>query len=212
MATKNKFELTRENRFIFTRDAKFSIVQRPDGMATLKAYPITFNTLSDDRGGYKVRIMPGSPMQAAQVFAVVDHNFEKPLGVSDVPGLRILPTDDHGIPIEVDLPDTSYARDLQELVAKKIVRGMSFAAIPETVESHETEESGQRIVNFDRFCFDEVTFTAIPAFSSTSVEIKDPTEDEEKCGDAPITLQTGHVIRLHKLRLAALAPDQMVRN
>ena len=196
----------RNRRVFFTADSRFTVTKKADGMATLKGYPITFNTLSDDRGGYKVRILPGSASYAMQTFAVINHDYNFPLATTDTGTLRILPPDDYGVPVEIDLPDVSYARDLQELVAKKIVRGMSFAAIPETVESNEKMEAGQKIVEFCKFTTDEFTVTPIPAFLSATVGIAPKPSDEQKENAAMrlSTLQREQEIRLQRLRLDAL--------
>jgi HK97 family phage prohead protease len=196
-------------RFLFTRESKFALVKAGNGVVTLKGYPIVFNQLSDDRGGYFVRIMPGSPSFVQQMFAVTDHDYGKPLGVSDAGSLRTLPSDSYGVPAEIDLPDTTYARDLVELIDKKIVKGMSFAAIPSSVKSHETIEDGKRIVNFDSFCSDEFTVTAIPAFVGTSIGIVGSGEfaSEEARKTAAMrlsTLQREQRLRLQRLMLDAL--------
>lgn len=209
MEAKNKFTLSHKDRHLFTRDSHFTVVKKENGMQTLKGYPITFNTLSDDRGGYKVRIMPGSVALAAQVFAVCNHNYDQPLAVTDNNSLRILPADDKGIPVEIDLPDVSYARDMQTLIADKIVKGMSFAAIPETVKSHETTENGQRIVNFDSFTTDEFTVTAIPSFVSTTIDIAPPAaspsgEEKKNAAMRLCKLEREQTIRLQRLRLDVL--------
>jgi HK97 family phage prohead protease len=201
-----------KNRWLFTREAQFSIVDRGNGMKMLRGYPITFNSLSDDRGGYFVRIMPGSPSFSAQIFAVTDHDYGKPLAVNDAGSLRIMREDGIGIPVEIDLPDVSYARDLQTLIAAKIVRGMSFAAIPETVKSHVTMEGGKKIVNFDSFCADEFTVTAIPAFMTSKIEIADaaaaPTAEEKQNAMMRLSsLEREQRFRLQRLKLESLKLD-----
>lgn len=63
------------------------------------------------------------------VRALVNHNPTMVLGRQSAGTLR-LSTDKEGLRFEIELPDTSYARDLKELVARGDVTGASFGFIP----------------------------------------------------------------------------------
>lgn len=69
------------------------------------------------------------------VRALVNHNPTMVLGRQSAGTLR-LSTDKEGLRFEVDLPDTSYARDLKELISRGDVTGASFGFIPgeDTIE------------------------------------------------------------------------------
>lgn len=63
------------------------------------------------------------------VRALLNHNPTMVLGRQSAGTLR-LGTDKEGLRFELDLPDTSYARDLRELVARGDVTGASFGFVP----------------------------------------------------------------------------------
>lgn len=66
---------------------------------------------------------------ATDVRALVNHNPTMVLGRQSAGTLK-LETDDQGLRFEVDLPDTSYARDLRELIGRGDVTGASFGFVP----------------------------------------------------------------------------------
>jgi HK97 family phage prohead protease len=95
----------------------------------LVGYAAVYGSLSADLGGFKERVMPGAFKGAvngtADVRALVDHNPEKLIGRTSANTLK-LSEDAHGLRVEVDLPDTSYANDLKALMKRGDVKGMSF--------------------------------------------------------------------------------------
>jgi HK97 family phage prohead protease len=165
--------LPSDKRLIFTADARFSVNQIAGKPVTLTGYPIVWNALSSDRGGYKVRLLPGSAKPTANVHALYHHEYRDILGDLVSNTLRILPADSYGIPVDIDLPDTSLGRDVCELVRTRRVRGMSFAMVDDPKGKRVTEDS-QTILNVESFEYDEVTITGIAAFLQSSIELKDP--------------------------------------
>jgi hypothetical protein len=63
------------------------------------------------------------------VRALRDHNPSMLLGRQSAGTLRVS-VDSEGLPFEVDLPDTSYANDLRELVERGDLDGASFGFVP----------------------------------------------------------------------------------
>src|SRR4051812_16869948 len=66
---------------------------------TLRGYPIVWGQLSDDRGGYRVRLSRGSAFAAPRVLALWCHDSRVVLGNTANGTLRILPDDDYGVPV-----------------------------------------------------------------------------------------------------------------
>jgi HK97 family phage prohead protease len=174
------FDAKASKHLLFTADAKFA-VKAPTTEApytTLTGYALVWNTLSKDRGGYKVRLKPYSANVMASSLALFHHDNKLVLGNTENGTLRFT-TDSKGLGVEIDLPDTSAGRDAAELVAKKYIRGMSFGMLLDPEPEFEgVEEGGQTILEFSKFWMDEVTITAIPAFADTSVEIADSGDDK----------------------------------
>jgi hypothetical protein len=146
-----------------------------DGPSKLVGYAAVYNSLSADLGGFKERILPGafkgSVVGNTDIRALVDHNSEKLLGRTGNKTLR-LAEDAKRLRIEVDLPDTSYARDVKTLVARGDIRGMSFGFRVPDGGSRFTKESGQTIRELSNIDLREVTVTSIPAYGDTSVQVR----------------------------------------
>lgn len=170
----------------FTSRMTFAAVKKPgQPMPTLVGTAITYGTLSDDRGGYLCRFMAGSAHAVATgpVLALANHDYTTVLG-STANGTLRLTMDANGVNVEIDLPDTSYARDLVTIIDHlqaddKSTMGMSFGMLPGG-EYTEAMENGQMIRNYSSFQFDEVSTTVIPAFTSTTVDAMKSSESSEE--------------------------------
>lgn len=156
---------------------KFAITQRQNGSNTvdgsaetlpmLTGYPIVWNATSGDRGGYVARMATNSAEFSKDgVLALYNHDAGMVLGNTANNSLRVIP-DDYGTRVEIDLPDTTYAKDVAKLVQGGYVAGMSFGMIPQ--EWKDSEEAGQKIRIYSKFLVDEVTVTPIPAFIQTTI-------------------------------------------
>lgn len=159
----------------------FKIAERAnaDGTKTrvLTGYAAKFNSMSCDLGGFKERIIPGafrsSLSSGCDVRALCDHDPAKILARTSEGTLR-LREDDQGLAIEADLPDTSYARDLDANVVHKNVRGMSFGfCVPPDGErwtrDAATDYAIRELTNID---LREVTATSIPAYEATELYVR----------------------------------------
>lgn len=168
-----------DRRILFNDNARFAVAKPSagDGKAiTLTGYAVVWNVLSSDRGGYKVRLKPGSATIAQPAHALFHHDYRLIIGTTENNSLRFTP-DDVGLQVEIDLPDTSAGRDVAELVGKRYVRGMSFAMVS-SPRGVVTSENGQEILDVEAFALDEVTITPIPAFSPTSIDVKANSADQ----------------------------------
>lgn len=103
------------------------------------------------------------------IFATIDHDFKKIIGRSSANTLKLTNKDD-GLYAEVNLPNTTFARDLAESVSRGDIRGMSF--IFETVSDIRFTHDGKPAVEITEAKLHEVTFTAIPCYSQTSAALR----------------------------------------
>ena len=96
----------------------------------LGGYALKFNKLSRNLGGFVEQIAPGALTKTLKdggdVLCRYQHEDGLLLGRTSSGTLR-LSVDDVGLLYEVDMPDTSYARDLAALAARGDVRHSSFA-------------------------------------------------------------------------------------
>lgn len=176
---------------------------------TLTGYAIIWNQLSDDRGGYVVRFAPNSAHFADPTIAVFHHDARLILGNTQNKSLR-LTSDTTGVKVEIDLPATTQAADVATLVDSKYVNGMSFSMLYDDVlETAKKHENGQDIMEVSAFTCDEVTVTAIPSFTATSIQVQngakttdDPAELARTRQAAPERVQ--QAIKLERLHLESI--------
>ena len=101
-----------------------------DGAVRLGGYALKFGKLSRNLGGFVEQIAPTALAKTLRdggdVLCRYQHEDELLLGRT-LSGTLRLSVDDVGLLYEVDLPDTSYARDLAALAARGDVQHSSFA-------------------------------------------------------------------------------------
>lgn len=138
----------------------------------LVGYAAVFNAPSLDLGGFREIVRPGafkrSLADSSQVRALYNHNADQVLGRVGSKTLR-LQEDDKGLRFELDLPPTSYAKDLAALVERGDVSGCSFAfRVLDGGESWSTR-NGETIRELSSVELSEITITASPAYPDTTV-------------------------------------------
>jgi uncharacterized protein len=186
-----------DKRIVFTADARFSITPAEAGKpAVLSGYALVWNTLSEDRGGYKVRLAPKSATFMQPTMALFEHDYRAPIGNTENNTLSIQ-TDEYGAKVEIKLPDTTVGRDVFTLVRDKYLRGMSFH-MGGKIKGKVTKESGVEIFDALGYDVDEVTITGRPAFLDTKIGIKSDS----------YTARTRQALQLQRLTLAGMGlPD-----
>ena len=186
----------------------------PAAIATLRGYAIVWNALSDNRGGYRVRMLPGSATWTTPTHALFNHDWiGGPLGDTRTGTMRVMPADSYGQPIEIDLPATTAGRDVLELVRAGRIAGMSFAmseapwvsngTIIDPAAATKTVENGTTIINVKRVLCDEVSIVGLPAFTGTSIAMKPSSAPYARQGSA-FPNRTQQALQLERLRFEAL--------
>jgi len=165
---------------------------------TLTGHAAVFDTLAELPSHYEAlaRTAFDEALEAeTDVKALVNHNTSLVLGSTRGKTLR-LEVDDRGLAFEVDLPDTSYARDLKELISRNDISEMSFGFIPGKDEwsrgpggrQIRTHTSVKRLL--------DVSPVAYPAYEGTEVFLRARTFHQQP----PKTLR-GQLIRLRAVQL-----------
>ena len=138
----------------------------------LVGYAAVFNAPSHDLGGFREVVRPGAFKRtladSAHVVALNNHNADQVLGRVGSGTLR-LEEDDTGLRFELDLPDTSYARDLSALVQRGDVAGCSFAFSVRPGGELWEDSNGETLRTLTALDLGEITITASPAYPDTSV-------------------------------------------
>ena len=148
---------------------------------TLSGYAIKFNDVTTIGDQFREQVTSDAleGVDMSNTFALFNHDWSSPLGRS---GRNMdLTVDDTGLRVDIDLPNTSMARDLTELVKNDIVGGMSFGfTIADDTWTRDEEMPLRTINKIDRLY--EVTFTPIPAYPTTEVALRNleqaTTEDD----------------------------------
>lgn len=160
----------KERRFLNVQELRVS--KKDDGPSTLKGYAAVFNSLSEDLGGFREKIDPGAfkgALKRSDTRALFNHDSNFVLGRQSAGTLR-LKEDKKGLLMEVDLPDTQFARDLQTSVERGDITQQSFGF---TVKKDSWEEDRDkkevtRTLNEIDELFD-VSPVTFPAYPDTTV-------------------------------------------
>ena len=132
---------------------------------TIVGYASVFNTPTDIGGMFREQIAPGAFADAIgrdDVRALIDHDPSKVLGRNTAGTLR-MSEDKKGLRVEIDMPDTQQARDLQVSMARGDIDQMSFGFQALRQEWDRTDDVPLRTIQ-EATLFDVsvVTFPAYP--------------------------------------------------
>jgi hypothetical protein len=163
----------------------------------LVGYGVVWNSRSVDLGGFREVIAPGAfdrtLKEFPDVFALVEHDTNRVLARTSNGTLKLTP-DSHGLKVEIDPADTTYARDVLALVKRGDVHAMSFRFRPFPGGSSFDTRNALRTITSAQL--KEVSVVASPAYLATEVAVR--ALDEAKRAEAVRVRNT------MRLRLAAL--------
>jgi HK97 family phage prohead protease len=139
----------------------------------LVGYASVFDKESEDLGGFTEFVRPGAFRASlmdgkADPLALVHHLPHLVLGRRSAGTLR-LEEDSKGLAFEIDLPDTSTARDLAVSVERGDIRGASFAfTVRDNGDKWETRDNKvtRELLDVE---LHEITVTPTPAYPDTEV-------------------------------------------
>lgn len=179
----------------FAEDDGLVVETRADGRPVVTGYAVRYNTLSVDLGGFREQILPGAfdkvlnrQRGKGDVVALFNHDPNQLLGRTSS-GTLELASDDKGLRYTVSLPNTELGRMISEMVARKDLRGSSFAfTVDQKGESWAPGEDGKprRSIREVSGLFD-VSVVTHPAYSSSTVAVARRSmeawmqEQEERC-------------------------------
>lgn len=191
-------------------------------LKTLIGYGAMFGVRSEDLGGFVEEIAPGafdeSIASNTDVLARAEHDSRMLLGRRSSGTLRVS-VDDKGLRYEVDLPDTSVARDLAALVERGDVKQSSFAFFIEdrADEEWKTTNDGVPLRILKRVALVDVAPVAQPAYTQTTVSARaldtakgvvkpmKPLKSKPMRADFKTAVQRGQIRGLSEERIAAIA-------
>ena len=142
-------------------------------------------------------ILPGAATRSLrsrnEVKAFINHNSDLTIGSTRAGTLR-LSEDERGVMAEIDLPETSYAKDLSVVVKRGDVAGMSFGF--SVVKDKWNDDYSERTITELRI--HEVSVVSMPAYPATSAMVRALPRlayrtglDVDALSDAITALETG---------------------
>lgn len=146
----------------------------PDGadvMPKITGHAAVFNQLSDDLGGFFEKISPGAFTSSLDndVRALYNHNFDYVLGRTKSGTLKIW-EDSQGLAVEIDPPDTGWARDLVTVMRRGDVNQMSFAFYIKDAQWDKAD--GKKIRTILDVDLVDVSVVAYPAYPQTDASAR----------------------------------------
>ena len=143
----------------------------------LVGYAVVFNSLSDDLGWFREQIRPGAfanSIKTSDIRALWNHNPDYVLGRNRA-GTLMLEEDEKGLRIEINPPDTTWAKDLMQSISRGDVDQMSFGFRTKQDEWDERDPKNviRTLLEVDLFDVSPVTY---PAYPATSIGVRSAKE------------------------------------
>ena len=151
----------------------------------IEGYALTFNTLSNDLGGFKERILPNAldDVDIDDVKCLINHEDRYVIGRTQA-GTLELSVDNKGLKFKCWLPQTSYAKDIYENIDVGNVNECSFHAWylkdnnGKTTGFYWTVEDGDYVMNVEKFeKLIDVSIVTTPAYKDTGVLVAQRSQD-----------------------------------
>lgn len=143
-----------------------------DNGRKIRGYPIIFNSLSQDLGGFQEIVAPEAVNRAldgADIRALVNHDTAKVIGRTRSGTMR-LRKESRGLYMELEPDDEiSYAKDIMRAVARGDVSGMSFAF--RMIEDDWDFNGRIPVRTLLDMTISEVSIVTFPAYQATDVQV-----------------------------------------
>lgn len=151
---------------------EFRVVEGNDNPKII-GHAAMFDQLSEPMFDFREKIAPGAfkkSLKNDDIRALFNHDANYPLGRNKA-GTLMLKEDKEGLYIEIDPPNTTWARDLQESIRRGDVSQMSFGfTVVKDEWEHKKKDSIRTLQEVKLFDVSPVTF---PAYPQTSVAVRD---------------------------------------
>ena len=143
------------------------------GEKKIRGYAAVFDELSENLGGFRERIEPGtfaSTIKEHDIRALINHSPDLVLGRNQA-GTLALKEDSRGLAVVIDPPDTQAARDLVTSIERGDVSGMSFG-FRTLDDSWDEDSEGNIIHTLKSVRLFDVSAVTFPAYPQTDVAVR----------------------------------------
>ena len=152
--------------------------------SVISGYAAVFNSVTEIWEGLNEVILPGAfsdSLANSDIRCLFDHDWSKVLGRTRA-GTLTLEEDERGLKFEVELPNTSIAKDLAESMSRGDINQCSFGFIPtEEKWNYDVDPVLRSVISVELY---EVSIVSLPAYSDTEASLirskQDIQEDIEK--------------------------------
>ena len=179
-STLEKFDAEVRKSSVVKEQREFRMENAEQNGNTIRGYAAVYNSDSEWMGGFYEQIATGAfdGVMDNDVRAYFNHDENLLLGRVSSGTLRIS-TDKRGLFYEVDLPNTTYANDLAELMKRGDVNQSSFAFLIEKDRWEQRDGVTYRIIEKVSRLLD-VSPVSQPAYPDSTSELKRDLETETK--------------------------------
>lgn len=181
---------TEERRYL---PLNFKIEERDGGLKKIVGYAAVFDSMSEDLGGFREKIKKGAFKEAlkkSDARALFNHDRNYVLGRQSS-GTLGLKEDKKGLYVEINPPDTQFARDLMVSIGRGDINQQSFgfSVSKDSWEDLEQDKTPIRTLVEIGELFD-VSPVTFPAYPETQVALRS-LDDARKA--APVSIDTENV-------------------
>jgi HK97 family phage prohead protease len=155
---------------------------RTEGGVTARGYAALYSNTTTIGGAFTEELSPNAfrdSLKDADLRALIDHDSGRIIGRQSAGTLRVN-SDDKGLAVEIDLPDTTDGRDLAVLLERGDITGMSFAMRVEDEEWSEDLSTGLPHRLITRASIYEVSAVSFPAYPDTEIGLRSKEKSEAK--------------------------------
>jgi HK97 family phage prohead protease len=190
--------MEKEIRTFHVDGLKVETRSEEDTSEVIRGYAAVFDSLSQDLGGFREKIAPGAfaeTIKNSDVRALWNHDANYVLGRNGAGTLRLF-EDKKGLGIEIDPPETTFAKDLMISMRRGDVTQMSFGFY---VKDEQWEKiDGENVRTLRKVELFDVSPVTYPAYTNTEVAVRS-LESWKKTEDKPVR----QTLRRHRLNLKA---------
>lgn len=165
--------------------ADYEVREDEAGKVVLVGHAAVFDTLSEPLGGFRERILPGAfadSLKKPNVVALVDHDPQKLLASTKTGRVR-LAEDERGLATEIEPVDTSYTRDVLNLLRAGEKQSMSFGF--RTIKDTWERVDGEDVRTLHKVDLFDVSVVTSPAYTATDVGVATRSHDAWAANQRP---------------------------
>ena len=146
-----------------------------DGRRVIEGRAIVYDAWSEDLGGFRERLNPGSARLADDLLALFDHDTSMVLGRTSA-GTLLAQDDGSGVVMRAFPPETTWAKDLLVSMDRGDIKHMSFR-LRVTDDDWQIADDGSITRTINDMEVDELSVVSLPAYPQTSASARSKADE-----------------------------------